>query len=1177
MPLGIDGILFDVLSTDPGSLSEGQVWYNSTSQQFKVYRNSTTTNLVDQVAFTGHTSSTSNPHATTLEQARAAGSTLSGAINMGGFAITNVAIGVNPTDGAQRQWVTDQITARVRGMDWQDSVLNFQSAPPASPSTGDRYVVLPTGTGVWASHDNNIAIYNGSGWDFIIPNEGFTTRDETANVIKTFDGTSWGAIGGATSHSSLLNLAADDHVQYLLVNGTRAMTAALNMGTFAITNVGTVDGVTVSAHASRHLPGGVDALATAAAGAISVGDAAAIGVATSFARSDHKHSLTAPAAPANVTKSAASAGVSANVAREDHKHDISTAVPVAVNTSNTEGTATTLARSDHTHDHGSQTTATHHALTSTSGHGFFPKSNLAAVAAPTVSNDGTQGYVVGSLWIYAAGVLNVWIATSVATGAAVWEPLDVNLATVVSPNVDATASAVGTSLTASRQDHTHQVNTGTPVAIGTINGAGSAASLVRSDHVHAHGNQTLGSLHALTSTSGHGFFPASNLSAITNPAVSNDTSQGYAIGSMWINTTTNAIWIATSVSTGAAIWVQSTTTPLATIASPSVGNSAAVVGVATSAARQDHTHLVTSGTPVALTVGGSNAAGSAITMALSDHVHSLPAFGTAAGTFTQGNDSRLSDDRTASGLRTASGIVTVGTATAPTAGQVLTATSGTAANWQSTTALSATTPSNVDATTGAVGTGTTSARSDHTHQVNVGTPVALGTVTSAGTAVTLARSDHVHAHGTQTLGTLHSVTSISGAGFFPPSNLGASTNPTVTNDGTQGYAVGSLWLNTTSNTVWIATSVATGAAVWDSLVTTPLASTASPNVDATAAVVGVATSAARQDHTHLVNTGTPIAIGTANGAGTATTMVRSDHVHAHGNQTVASLHALTSPSGHGFFPASNLSAITNPTTSSDNTQGYAVGSMWVNITGNTIWVATSVATGAAVWDPIVTPLASVASPSVGNTAAVVGTGTTAARQDHTHLVTSGTPVAIGTANSAGSATTLALSDHVHAHGNQTVATLHALTSPSGHGFFPATNLAASANPTAANDNTQGYTIGSMWLNTANNTVWQAVNVTTGAAVWVQLTNISGAYLAHKAGKIVSATFAGNPKKATVTFATAFADANYSVTLSCVTGGSQFAPSVESQLASSFVINLGTASVGTLVQVNWTCVKHGESA
>jgi hypothetical protein len=39
------------------------------------------------------------------------------------------------------------------------------------------------------------------------------------------------------------------------------------------------------------------------------------------------------------------------------------------------------------------------------------------------------------------------------------------------------------------------------------------------------------------------------------------------------------------------------------------------------------------------------------------------------------------EDRTASGIRTATTVVAVGAAAAPTAGQVLTATSGTAANW----------------------------------------------------------------------------------------------------------------------------------------------------------------------------------------------------------------------------------------------------------------------------------------------------------------------------------------------------------------------------------------------------------------------------------------------------------------------------------------------------------------
>lgn len=47
-----------------------------------------------------------------------------------------------------------------------------------------------------------------------------------------------------------------------------------------------------------------------------------------------------------------------------------------------------------------------------------------------------------------------------------------------------------------------------------------------------------------------------------------------------------------------------------------------------------------------------------------------------------------------------------------------------------------------------------------------------------------------------------------------PSNLGASTDPTVSDDSLDGYEVGSRWFNTTAQTAWVALSVSIGAAVW---------------------------------------------------------------------------------------------------------------------------------------------------------------------------------------------------------------------------------------------------------------------------------------------------------------------------------------------------------------------------
>jgi hypothetical protein len=419
MALRVDGVLFDNLTADPGTPEEGQVWYNSTDDKVKVYRNGQTVTLVDKPEFEVHSLSTSNPHTTTLEQARTAGSTLSGAINMNSFAINNVGGSVG-TDAASRQYVVDQIKAKIQGLDWQESVLDKDLAtPPVSPSTGDRYIVATGGTGAWATKDKQIAEWDGAAWVFSVPNEGFTTRVMDENKIYTYDGTNWGLWDAVVDHGSLLGLADDDHTQYLLVNGTRAMSGALDMGTNAITNVGNVDGVDVSDHSARHDPGGTDELTTAAPGATSVATASATGTATSFARSDHVHQSNT--APANVTKAAAAIGTSGEPARADHKHDISTAAASELTDStNAEGSATSLARSDHTHAHGNRSGGTLHALASTSGHGFHPKSNFAAVVNPTVNDDGTAGYVVGSRWVNTA-TDEEFICTDNGTGAALWK------------------------------------------------------------------------------------------------------------------------------------------------------------------------------------------------------------------------------------------------------------------------------------------------------------------------------------------------------------------------------------------------------------------------------------------------------------------------------------------------------------------------------------------------------------------------------------------------------------------------------------------------------------------------------------------------------------------------------------------------------------------------------------
>lgn len=52
--------------------------------------------------------------------------------------------------------------------------------------------------------------------------------------------------------------------------------------------------------------------------------------------------------------------------------------------------------------------------------------------------------------------------------------------------------------------------------------------------------------------------------------------------------------------------------------------------------------------------------------------------------------------------------------------------------------------------------------------------------------------------------------------------------------------------------------------------------------------------------------------------------------------------------------------------------------------------------------------------------------------------------------------------------------------------IPKWNYAAVAAPAAGNDNTQGYSVGSEWIDTALGDVYKAVDVSTGSAVWRKL-------------------------------------------------------------------------------------------
>lgn len=86
------------------------------------------------------------------------------------------------------------------------------------------------------------------------------------------------------------------------------------------------------------------------------------------------------------------------------------------------------------------------------------------------------------------------------------------------------------------------------------------------------------------------------------------------------------------------------------------------------------------------------------------------------------------------------------------------------------------------------------------------------------------------------------------------------------------------------------------------------------------------------------------------------------------------------------------------------------------------------------------------------------------------------------------------------------------------------------------------------------------------------TNIIGSSpQVSKAGSEASGSFSGVPRKATITFSTAFPDANYSV---AIVGDDSRIWTIESKTASGFTINSNSA-VALTANVDWTATPHND--
>jgi len=81
---------------------------------------------------------------------------------------------------------------------WNITVENRDlTSPPGSPNTSHYYIVGASATGEWASHDNAVARWNGTNWQFQIPASGFAVYIKDEGEVVVWDGSSWGELGSS--------------------------------------------------------------------------------------------------------------------------------------------------------------------------------------------------------------------------------------------------------------------------------------------------------------------------------------------------------------------------------------------------------------------------------------------------------------------------------------------------------------------------------------------------------------------------------------------------------------------------------------------------------------------------------------------------------------------------------------------------------------------------------------------------------------------------------------------------------------------------------------------------------------------------------------------------------------------------------------------------------------------
>lgn len=204
--------------------------------------------------------------------------------------------------------------------------------------------------------------------------------------------------------------------------------------------------------------------------------------------------------------------------------------------------------------------------------------DTATASAPTVDDDTSEGYSVGSQWVDTS-TENLYQCVNASVGAASWDPLNAVGGGGGSGDVEGPASSTDNAIArfhlATGKVIQNSVVTiddsGNIATAGTVDGRDLSVDGAKLDLIEALADVTdatnvaaagavmdsdfAGSHTGRMQRTGAGAYAVvKDVVGTSMPTASDDNTQGYAVGSKWIDTISKSIYECTDASTGAAVW-----------------------------------------------------------------------------------------------------------------------------------------------------------------------------------------------------------------------------------------------------------------------------------------------------------------------------------------------------------------------------------------------------------------------------------------------------------------------------------------------------------------------------------------------------------------------------------------------------------------------------------------------